>query len=212
MAKSMGRAGALLAVCLAGCGPGGAAPDASAPGVLVGTGASVTAMIGADGGSLSLEGVVLTIPPGALDDTQSIGIVSTRELPPAGFVNRSPLYRFEPAGLAFAKPVTVTIPFTGAAADIHLFWTNAAPALGFVDLGAAIAAGAATASVNHFSEGLNAEGCPHGYHNCHDRCVDFDSDPSNCGDCDYPPNGCPGGQVCYQGQCKKLCTDTHTLY
>jgi hypothetical protein len=58
---------------------------------------------------------------------------------------------------------------------------------------------------DHEDEDLHCVGaCPAGMANCHGHCVDFESDPLNCGYCD---NQCEGklGDPCVKRQCQKAC-------
>src|SRR5262245_44254750 len=72
------------------------------------------AEIGPQGGTLRLGELVLTVPPGALAQLTRLRILRTNEAPPLGQPLLSPIYRFEPEGLAFALPAHVAIPFLGA--------------------------------------------------------------------------------------------------
>ncbi|MGH2411457.1 MAG: hypothetical protein ACRDGS_13995, partial [Chloroflexota bacterium] len=81
-------------------GPGSVPPP-------TGTGATIMTPTGAQGGTVTLEGTTLTIPAGALSSSEPITVTSTKDSPPAGVRNLSPIYQFGPAGLTFAVPVTV---------------------------------------------------------------------------------------------------------
>ncbi len=69
------------------------------------------ATIGPAGGTVtSPDGVVVTIPPGALDVDREITVAATAEAAPDGFAASSAIYRFEPSGLVFQVPITVAFP------------------------------------------------------------------------------------------------------
>src|SRR5215831_3336171 len=90
-----------LALCTAsvwvGCsGSSGGPPIATHP---VGTGATVTKSTGAAGGTITLDGTTLSIPPGALGGDQMISITSSMDPAPPGVDNLSPVYKFGPDGL-----------------------------------------------------------------------------------------------------------------
>ncbi len=123
-------------------------------------------VIGAGGGTISAGGVQLTIPPGALTENAAITVSVSPESVPSGYAAYSPLYKFEPSGLQFALPVTVSIPFTVANDTANpsndprvatLFWSRSG-ATGYERTAAAINNGVATASVTHFSTGFVANG------------------------------------------------------
>ena len=68
----------VVALALAGCGD-------DAPGGLIGTGKTVTETIGASGGMVSLPGLDLVIPAGALPARVPISITSTKMTAPEGY-------------------------------------------------------------------------------------------------------------------------------
>jgi hypothetical protein len=82
---------------------------------------TVTQMTGAQGGTVSLPGggATLSVPPGALGNTQSISITTDPNAsPPSGVVALSPFYEFGPQGLTFSSPVTVTFAYSGSATPV----------------------------------------------------------------------------------------------
>ncbi|MFT3925283.1 MAG: VWA domain-containing protein [Myxococcales bacterium] len=113
--------------------------------------------IGAAGGSLHAEGVDLVVPPGALTSEVEIRIIQTTLPIPAGYEGYSAIYRFEPDGLAFAKPLQVSLPFTGDASKATMFWSTQADR-GYVRLGGVPETSALTAPVAHFSYGFVGNG------------------------------------------------------
>jgi hypothetical protein len=126
------------------------------------------ATVGPAGGTISAGGALLSIPPGALAADTEIAMSVSADPAPAGFAAYSPLYRFEPEGLAFTEPASISIPFSiPAGGDPNnpgndprlatIFWSRRG-ASGFERTAAKIAGGVATASVTHFSAGFAANG------------------------------------------------------
>jgi hypothetical protein len=97
-----------LALSLTACGGG------NGVGVLPGHG---TGDIGPGGGSVvakggATEGSTVTVPPGALAVVTTVTIAPGTSTLSGGDVAVGPAVRFGPDGLAFAVPVTVSMPFT----------------------------------------------------------------------------------------------------
>lgn len=111
-------------------------------------------MVGPAGGQIDVDGVVLDIPAGALEDSVEIRIVDTGEAPPPPYVGLSTVWSFEPDGLVFAAPVEVQIPYDASAPVPRFFWSDDAG--GYTALDATFADGMATASIEHFSTGFVA--------------------------------------------------------
>jgi hypothetical protein len=101
----------------------------------------VEVTFGPEGGSVALRdtpstssfeaGVLLEVPPGALAEPTTIRIIETSLLAPTELVDQSPIYVFEPVGLAFAVPVSVRIPsFSGGAVESGqergIYWSSEA--------------------------------------------------------------------------------------
>ncbi|MBN1948063.1 MAG: hypothetical protein JW797_20510 [Bradymonadales bacterium] len=113
-----------------------------------------SATVGADGGTITHDGVQLTIPAGALASEVEFTVetVEAPELLPAGTEAASKVYSFTPHGQAFALPATIALPYSG---DLHglsvlvldgpddTTWDPVA--------GATFAGGIATFSVEHLS-------------------------------------------------------------
>lgn len=132
---------------VAACGGG--------PSPIVGTGNSASQMIDASGGQVTLEGVTLAIPAGALNQPTNIKITS---LPST--IDRyrfsAPIFSFEPDGLLFAKPATLTIAAsTDLDGDARLI-TTVHPAgrsiAWFQDLHGAASGRTMSAPLRHFSD------------------------------------------------------------
>ena len=189
---------ALLGLLVAACG-GDDGP--------VGTGDTVTMDVGTSGGTVELEGVTLEIPAGALADTETISVTSTADVAPDGYAKLSPIYEFEPDGLVFELPATVTIAFTGG--EPTLIWSSSVAGGGYDDLGGTIAGDKLTGEVTHFSKGFagvatdpapdaEPDSCTGGLMSCGGQCVDTQTNAAHCGSCD---NACGGGESCYNGEC-----------
>jgi hypothetical protein len=136
-------------------------------------------LIGPEGGTVTIDGAELVIPPGALDEAVDIAITVTGDAVPAGFLGSSPLYRFEPDGQVFAQPVEARIDFTGEAAELDLIWSTA-DGTGYQAMGGAVDGQRVVGAVSHFSQGFAGRIDPGGGDEC---------------------GGCPSGLVCQAGQC-----------
>jgi hypothetical protein len=109
------------------------------------------ARVGPSGGTVEKAGVKIEVPPGAVDRDVTIEI--TADAPsPTGFRVNGSTYRFEPAGLEFAKDVAVTFP-TGTSADT-VFWTLPAASDRYDRVPTEIVGDRAVAQVRHFSNGF----------------------------------------------------------
>jgi alpha-tubulin suppressor-like RCC1 family protein len=118
-----------------------------------------SATIGTQGGTVTLGDVTLTIPPGALTTDTLISISFGDESTIDGYTLFSPVYRFEPAGLTFAKPVTFEAAFEGDASVATVFWSRTSSS-GFDRLGGSVASGTSVVStqITHFSQGFVGNG------------------------------------------------------
>lgn len=85
-------------------------------------GTRVTATIGPEGGTLATDGVVLTIPSGALEAPVELSLEATGEVLPGPLVQRSPVYDVGPHGTVFTKAaqVDVTLDPAGEGAKLHV--------------------------------------------------------------------------------------------
>jgi len=66
-------------------------------------------LVGPEGGTVSENGVIVTIPAGALATSTKIH-VSESTVVPNGYTVSGKVYRFEPAGTHFAAPITIALP------------------------------------------------------------------------------------------------------
>jgi hypothetical protein len=85
---------------------------------------TTSALIGPEGGHIAVGDLQLDIPAGALAEPVEIRVTVTTAAVPDSFDAYSPLYRFEPAGLTFALPVDVRLPFVGPTDLATIFWTR----------------------------------------------------------------------------------------
>jgi len=123
--------------------------------------------VGTAGASLTLPGDVgtLVIPANALSETQTITItrVSPSEdlaIDPAGYQ-----FNFEPAGLAFSTPATITLPYdstdTSAASpeNLAVYWTVPGSSTVFTPVTSTVDSSnnLVSASISHFSSGVVAK-------------------------------------------------------
>jgi hypothetical protein len=85
-----------------------------------GTGEVATAAIGPEGGTLSLGGTAATrgiafsleIPPNALAETVVLSVTESTLPPPPPYIDWSPIYDLQPAGLTLPIPAKLTVPLT----------------------------------------------------------------------------------------------------
>ncbi|HSN24674.1 MAG TPA: hypothetical protein VLT45_00265 [Kofleriaceae bacterium] len=126
-----------------------------------GTGDSQTQMVSASsGGSVTVDGTTLTIPPGALPADTQITITSTTSKPPSSYSTwYSPVFKFDPDGLVFLAPVQISLEITGSPSQPTVWWSK--PTGGFEAVGGTVNGHVITASVMHFSQGFVA-GPPQG--------------------------------------------------
>jgi hypothetical protein len=134
-----------LLACSASTSPGGG--DGTEP--------AVTQTVGASGGSVTAQGVELTIPAGALPGDTQITITPTSAPIPSGYTGLSQLYTFGPDGTVFKKPVTVSFTLTSTGTAPTVYWSNASG--GFDTLATTTISNGVSASVTHFSQGFVAE-------------------------------------------------------
>ena len=110
-------------------------------------------VVGPDGGRVELDGVVLDIPAGALEEPIVIQI-SDYGSPAARFDGLSPLWAFEPQGLPFALPVELHVPYTPLDPVPRMFWFD--PDGVYAALDASFDGGVAHATIDRLSKGFVA--------------------------------------------------------
>src|SRR4051794_6366367 len=81
----------------------------------IGSGATTTKVISSSGGTITVSGsagvITLTLPPGAVTNDTVVTITETTDPPPSGYTTYSPVFKFQPEGTTFAKPITISLPF-----------------------------------------------------------------------------------------------------
>jgi hypothetical protein len=127
-------------------GPGGGDTDGGQP--------PVTQTIGAAGGSVTAQGVELTIPPGALATDTAIAITPNAGAIPSGYTGLSQLYAFSPDGTVFQKPATVAFTLSGGTSPT-VYWSNTSG--GYDALATTPTGRGVSASILHFSHGFVGE-------------------------------------------------------
>jgi Concanavalin A-like lectin/glucanases superfamily len=93
-------------------GPGAVAPDAGAAPIeasVVAEAGPAVGVIGPSGGTFGIDGVTITVPPGALDHEISISIQPISP-PVDGALGQA--YEIEPSGTVFQQPAILTFPYT----------------------------------------------------------------------------------------------------
>lgn len=143
-------------------GAGVAGDSGEGGGGLLGSGETVSEVIGPDGGQIELMNATLIVPSGALGEPTNITVTEVETPTPAGYRAFSPLYRFEPEGLTFSKSLTVSIRSQVSEADVPLgtlFWSRpASEGSGWERRGGVPASGSVVGQVDHFSFGFIADG------------------------------------------------------
>lgn len=118
---------------------------------------SVEALVGPEGGELAFEGARLVVPAGALVEPTTLRLIRT-DLPiPSGYTGYSARWRFEPAGLEFATPARVELPFEGQPTRATIFWSNR-DGLGHAWRPTSVVDRRAVAQIEHFSDGFVGDG------------------------------------------------------
>jgi ZU5 domain-containing protein len=139
---------AIAMAAIIGCGGGSTSKTQTA---------SATASVSPSaGGTVSLadSSVKLEVPPGAVSSTTMITMTATTDAAPAGITADSAILKFEPDGLVFATPVTVTFTFKGATSPV-VYWSNSAG--GYDIVGGTVTGDSIAAQVSHFSRGFVGE-------------------------------------------------------
>ncbi|NOY92836.1 MAG: hypothetical protein GXP55_16750 [Deltaproteobacteria bacterium] len=137
-------------------GADGSVPDVGPPPAPL-TG-SASALIDGSGGELSLSGLRVEIPAGALSEPTMVTVTATDDAAPSGLTLYSRVLRFAPEGLRFARPIRVTIPFAGDARYASVYWTTEG-GQAFSALPTAIDGHDASAETSHFSRAFVGAGC-----------------------------------------------------
>jgi hypothetical protein len=147
LARAGGLALSLAVASMAGCGDDLPALDDDSEPALDTT---VTETIGAEGGTVVLEGqVTLDIPPGAVDGDTAITVSVSDRAAPDGAIG--PVYEFAPEGLVFAHPVRVSLTLPDGVEDGDVYWSRAAGRVGYDNVGGDVSDDVVEAEIVHFS-------------------------------------------------------------
>jgi hypothetical protein len=95
------------------------------PAVVPATGSSTMSIIGAEGGSLAIDDLLVTVPAGAVAAGTEIRVTVEEPSGTGNLTLFSPIIRFEPEGLALEAPIEIRIPFRGDAALANVYATHA---------------------------------------------------------------------------------------
>jgi hypothetical protein len=146
------------------------------------------------------------VPQGSLASTTTLTVSCDPAATVAGFALLSPLYRFEPAGLTFARPVTVTLAFTGSSASPSMYWSRP-DGSGYDAISSSVQGAFVVGSVTHFSTGfVGTVATPPGDAGL-DAAPDAGPDaPASCSlPSDPPTAGVPCGAVSCSGDASACC-------
>lgn len=150
----------LTAFALVACGtshtfePVDAGPTVELPAA----GRTAAMLLGSEGGTLALGDLVLDVPAGAVRSETEIRVTVEAAAAPAPFTGFSPVFRFEPAGLVFERPITVYLPFHGNAETATVFWTTLDSGA-YAPLSTQIEGGLAIVESRHFSSAFVGTAC-----------------------------------------------------
>jgi hypothetical protein len=110
------------------------------------------ATVGAEGGRLEGDGLLLEIPAGALDGPTDLSVsIASHELPGAALL--TPVLQFEPEGLRFERPATLELTLEGSGEGV-VFWSQDDGEYGVIGR---IEGGRGSVELQHFSSGGGAE-------------------------------------------------------
>jgi hypothetical protein len=121
-------------------------------------GASASALVGPDGAVLEVGSMEVAIPAGALAETRELRIVVEAAPPPGAFTGFSPVVRFEPSGIVFARPIEVRIPFEGDEQSATIFWSQRGGET-YVPRTTRVVDGVAIAEADHFASAFVGTAC-----------------------------------------------------
>lgn len=112
--------------------------------------------IGPSGGTFDDgSGVKVTVPARALSINVQISATRTNAPATSGYGALSNLYDFQPAGLTFSQPVTVTLPLpSGVPANVTIYWSQKGNSSAYDDVNGVVTGSSISAQVTHFSTGF----------------------------------------------------------
>ncbi len=159
-----------LVMMLIGCGGGGEGdpdPDGSPPSDSPGAVTTDSKSIGPAGGTLTVDGAVLTVPANALPVALTLTLTKTTGALVGAYTQSSPVYELGPTGQTFAMPVSLAITYpagTTPPSGVLMNWTAAGvqTPTGIADyehLTPTISGNTVTASNDHFCT-VGAAICP----------------------------------------------------
>ena len=141
----------MSAVVIVSCGAPGLIGEANP----TGTGATTHKSLDSTGGVVEISGAILTVPVGAIAAGTTFTVTSTTAAAPSEFSAFSPVYKFEPEGLVFEKPVRVELkPTVAGGRHLVVFWTKRGSATEFEALASSVDGAIVSAEVTHFSSGF----------------------------------------------------------
>lgn len=126
-----------LATALTQCGP---SPSSN------------SAAVGPSGGTLTLGGVTIVIPAGAVDRTVTLSVTPIDDRP-GGYTLEGRAFRFAPAGLRFSSPITVSLPGQPSGAS-SIYWSVEGDESRFERVPTTFNGSVASAQISHFSVGF----------------------------------------------------------
>lgn len=116
--------------------------------------------IGPEGGTITIPGASLSIPPGALTETVDIQLTRVEESGVSGFIAYSALWHLEPHGLEFEIPATLSVHHEGNPEYAMGFVArNRLPGTDFERIPAEIEATAATVRVRRLADVIIGTWC-----------------------------------------------------
>lgn len=95
------------------------------PAIVPATGSSAMEIIGAEGGSLAIDDLLVTVPAGAVADGTTIRVIVEDATGTGALMPFSPAIRFEPTGVVLSAPIEVRIPFRGDGNLANVFTSRA---------------------------------------------------------------------------------------
>lgn len=105
--------------------------------------------IGPEGGLIEVGDLLVEIPADAVPNPVEIVIYDTLQDPPSEYDALSTVWSFEPHGLIFNSPITVSVPFSPSDSLAALHWSNDAG--GYDRITATREEGRMVAQIEHFS-------------------------------------------------------------
>jgi hypothetical protein len=115
---------------------------------------TVRITIDARGGAMSLDGVRVIVPPGAVSGRTALAVRRSSEATPGDCEALSRVFVFEPEGLPFTEPVLVTFEFKGEAEGATVFWTWPRSETIYDDIGGAVTRQTITTWVHYLGRGF----------------------------------------------------------